>query len=1132
MKKRAAKAGLIFLEVAAIVIAVVAAGVVFLFWRVERAPVSLAMFKPSLEYTVSRRLPKDYRCDIGSIELARDQQSGDYLVQLSAVKILDDENTEAASASDVMLTFSAGSLISGSIGPRTMSATNAKFRIVRNEALDVKIPAVGGRRKTWPLASALPSFLDRNPLSSTFERAEIADAEITFVDIASGRSWTTQDASVLIERQTEGLSAAVSGNLDIGGSAASIRATANYDNDSQVISTDIDGSNFPIGDILTMFYGERAAVLDAPVSGTAAISLTSSGDVLSSSFDARIDGGALRFGATPIPVKFIEWETDFAPEKNEFVIDRFAFDVNGNNGALQGVVNLVFGEDVRDPERIGFELEADALTINIPSRLSTPLTVDRGAIVGGYDIADRKINLDELSLSLLDVAAAGNFSMSFPRANDAGVAPSPEVFAQIAIDGALDPQRLLKLWPMGVAMGARDWVAERLETATIENINAQMQLAEGAIDETRLMPDDAMNITFDVSDAKAYYVTQMTPITGGSGSGVLRGNSFDLKVDRANVGKVTIAEGEVVFPVFIPKWEPTYIRFLATGRSDDMLGILDQEPLILMSKINLDPAQFRGAARARVEIMRPNKRDVPAEDYRYSGTATFDDMQVSGLTADAELTAVKGVVDLKPRSVKVTADGFLSETPIDVVWRQNFFVEDGPSSFDIAGTVDSTTGDLLGIPTRQYVRGPVAFSAKALGDIGSFKSITANADFKDAMLRADAFDWRKPAGEAAGGAIDIEFTADGVNVKKAEITGVGVSIAGNLQFKDNALVAAVFPTFELENTASLHLSAQRKPTGELALTAIGDYLNVGPILEDLTGAGMGSGGDQPINWGPGLVVTARIDQMRMRENVNYNNTSLDLWRNESELQTLDFSAFDEGGSPLKVTMAHTGDDDGPVQSIEAKTRELGQLLKAIFGYSSIEGGDGSMKIDLVGPDTKGISGVIEAQDLRVVNAPLLARLFAAGSLEGLSDLMNGGGIELTQAYGEFSYVNNVVSIKDFHATGPSVGMTADGAVAVGEGGEVQLNGAVAPLYQINSALGAAPIIGDILIGKKGEGVLALSYSVSGKRAAPNVFINPLSALTPGIFRNLFDPIAPVNDNEPDTVPGADEEAAAREPGQL
>ncbi|VAV89522.1 hypothetical protein MNBD_ALPHA05-2440, partial [hydrothermal vent metagenome] len=635
----------------------------------------------------------------------------------------------------------------------------------------------------------------------------------------------------------------------------------------------------------------------------------------------------------------------FDPAKNEFIIEHFAFDVKRSSGALNGAVNLQFGDDVRKPEWVGFDLEGEAVTLNIPSRMRAPLLIDKAAVSGGYHVADRRIDLSDIALSLVDVTAGGNFSMSFPRAGEDGAKPSPGVDAQISIDGALDPERLLKLWPLGMAMGARDWVEDRLEAAVIENINAEMALAEGAVVKGLPVPDEALTVSFDVHGAKAYFVKQMTPLTAGVGSGVLRGNSFLLKATSGRVGAVAISEAEVEFPVFTPKWQPTYIRFLATGKSEDMLGVLDQKPMLLMSKINLDPDQFHGKARARIEIMRPNKRDVPAKDYRYSGKASFEAMRITGVTGDAELTDAKGRIDLKPRSVTITAEARLSEAPIDIVWRQNFFEEDGPSSFLIAGTVDSSTGDLFGISSRQYIRGPVTFTANALGKIGNFETLEATADFENAVLTIDALDWRKPAGAPAVGTVRATFTDGGVDIEDIELTGDGVAVSGSLQFKDGALATAAFPQFELKDAASLNLSAERKPTGVFAVTAIGDFLLAAPILEQLVSGASGGGANDDgaaLNWGPGLYLTARIDKMRMRENVDYNNVSLDLWRDATTLQALDLTAFSAGGAPLKVVLSHTGEDEGPGQSVEARTSALGEMLRAVFGYKSISGGEGSM----------------------------------------------------------------------------------------------------------------------------------------------------------------------------------------------
>ena len=77
--------------------------------------------------------------------------------------------------------------------------------------------------------------------------------------------------------------------------------------------------------------------------------------------------------------------------------------------------------------------------------------------------------------------------------------------------------------------------------------------------------------------------------------------------------------------------------------------------------------------------------------------------------------------------------------------------------------------------------------------------------------------------------------------------------------------------------------------------------------------------------------------------------------------------------------------------------------------------------------------------------------------------------------------------------------------------QIALKGTLAPVYGLNSVLGAIPLLGDVLVSKKGEGIIGMTYSVSGDADQPNLSVNPLAALAPGIFRRIFEgsmPVAP------------------------
>ncbi len=1104
MKKRALKTAVLAFEVIALLIAIAAAAVIFLSWRLTQGPVELYILKPSVEFAIERRLPRGYDAAIDSIELRSAEARGEYRLQLHGLTITGEDDEEAASAPAILMTFDLGDLLAGEIGPKIVTAQGASFRIIRRENLNVDIPIVkkpGGRGRQFA------ALLDGRLLRSAFDSAELSDAEITFLDVASGRAWAAPHTQVTLRRTEGGLTALLEGRIDMDGERAGINAEADYDSESDVIDVVVDGDNFPVGDLLSTFYGDRAAIIDAPVSGRALIAFTADGDVLSSKFDARIGEGFLQVGGARRPVSYIEWETGFDPLTNHFSIDRFDFDLEGATGTATGEVEISFGEDIRQPESISFELASEEIVLAAPEELPAPLSVSGLALNGQYFVSDRRLVFSSLGAAFGGLVLDGRLTFLRPRGFDGGPDPSPGVIADIDIEGALEPESLLSIWPRSLASGARDWAEARLETAVIDNLDFAMDLTPGAIPEDGGFPDDAMTLTFDARNVTARYVKGMTPLRDGAGDGVLHGNSFLLNVDRARIDDVAITKGEVSFPVFWPKWQPTYYRFTAAGKTQDMLAILDEAPLNLLSKVNLSADQFSGEARAEIEIMRPNKRDVLPEEYGYEGDASFRDMTIKELIGGIQLSNASGTVDLKTRSmtVKTTAD-IAEDAPIEMVWRQNFYEGDGPSRVSLSGVFNSSAGDLFGVPTRRFLRGPVAFEAEALGDFGSFEALEVQTDFTDAALMVNTLGWRKSAGAPAAGELAMSFSEEGVTVKRLSLEGDAVNIFGGLSFDANgALQKADLPRFYLADAADFAVTARRDSAGALELTAVGDFVNAGPMVEQtLEGSGAAESEDG-FNWGEGVNVRARIDQIAMREGVLYSDGALDLFRNAERLQALDFSAFSPDGKPLTVTMALTGAEDGPERAIEARTSAIGQLMKGVFGLDSLAGGEGSMRIALHQAGEPGFEGELEARNLQVVNAPLLARIFSAGSLDGLANLLGGQGIDFSYAYGKFDYANGVVSVEDMRATGAAVGITADGVVGVGAGGQADLNGAVAPIYALNSVLGNAPIIGDILVGKKGEGIVAFSYRVSGETGNPSVFVNPLSALTPGIFRQLMQP---------------------------
>jgi hypothetical protein len=52
---------------------------------------------------------------------------------------------------------------------------------------------------------------------------------------------------------------------------------------------------------------------------------------------------------------------------------------------------------------------------------------------------------------------------------------------------------------------------------------------------------------------------------------------------------------------------------------------------------------------------------------------------------------------------------------------------------------------------------------------------------------------------------------------------------------------------------------------------------------------------------------------------------------------------------------------------------------------------------------------------------------------------------------------------------------------------------------------ADQVLGNLIVSRRGEGVFGMTYSINGPAGAPRVGVNPVSALTPGILRRIFEP---------------------------
>src|SRR5690606_21113859 len=87
--------------------------------------------------------------------------------------------------------------------------------------------------------------------------------------------------------------------------------------------------------------------------------------------------------------------------------------------------------------------------------------------------------------------------------------------------------------------------------------------------------------------------------------------------------------------------------------------------------------------------------------------------------------------------------------------------------------------------------------------------------------------------------------------------------------------------------------------------------------------------------------------------------------------------------------------------------------------------------------------------------------------------------------------------------GTGMGATFAGVFDLARG-VVSMSGTYIPVYGLNNVFSRVPVVGKILGGDNAEGLIGVTFKVEGPIDGPRVFVNPLSALAPGIFRKIFE----------------------------
>jgi hypothetical protein len=212
----------------------------------------------------------------------------------------------------------------------------------------------------------------------------------------------------------------------------------------------------------------------------------------------------------------------------------------------------------------------------------------------------------------------------------------------------------------------------------------------------------------------------------------------------------------------------------------------------------------------------------------------------------------------------------------------------------------------------------------------------------------------------------------------------------------------------------------------------------------------------------------------------------------------------------------------PVYAVPRMLAKLGLTFQDFDFYENMRGG----KLVVYGESISAgqprvIAGNAQITDFKIVNAPILARLLNVISLTGLQQLLGSDGISFSKLQAEFEWRmeqdGDLYKLREGKTSGASIGLTFDGIIDE-TAEKIDISGTIVPISVVNTMISKIPLVGNILAGGKNGAVLAATYALKGDPERPEVSVNPLAALAPGILRKLLFEGEKKSDQKPDSPP--------------
>lgn len=1048
---------------------IVAAGVA---WRLSAGPMSVGYFTSYFEDALS---PGDgrYAVRIDDTILDWSQEARTINVKLIGARVLDSDQAIVLQAPELYVSLSANALLHGEIAPRSLSISQPSLKITRMDTgdvvLGVETEAASARETSnWNLSEFLSG--EAGHAAGYLTRVNIFHARVVIDDRLLGATWSAPDTNISLLRTPTGINAVTDLDLTVGDRTAAIQINADYRHADGGITISLGFAD--LRPTMLASVSERLAPLapfDMPLGGAISVERDRHGEIVKADFN--LVGGSGRI-TTTTPV---------------------ALDVPIERGRFRGTFVAADSEIKIEEFILGFAADAD---IALPAPIDHSFPLRELSAHGAWSISANQIDIPEFKLMLDRPVVEGSLSA---READDGY----NVDATIKGTGfAFDD--IARYWPAGMGANPRDWILKHMPSGRIDDARTQVALHvtdAGAFELTSIDGEIlAKELVVD-------YLPPMPKITKGIANAKFDAKKFDIAVLGGESSGLTV-QGRVVIDDLDKKDQWTDIDTKIVGPLSGVLRIIDSPPFRFARAVGMSSESALGETETRLKLRFIAENRLTVNEIKVSAEASAKGV---GLPLAAfGLPLSDGVLNLilNNAGMDVAGTAVIGGLPSELQWRENF-EKKAPfaSRYRLKTAADADvwrekTGLNFAMLGPDVVAGTIAADINATMMTGGRGTVEAELTLDDARLTMAPVGFEKPVGEPAHASIQVGLSQGKVTaLPKMSVTGKDLNVDADMTFaQDGKFASARIARLAAGETDLVGTVVSRSDGYEIDLH--GKKLDLKTYMEDKTPE------DPNKPRGDAYTVAVNVEKLRL-----YDDRYLEGVRGTANYDGLvtreaHFTAAPTGGGSLRIDLVPLGGD----RRMTMVSDNAGAVLQAFDISDNVIGG----RLDIAGTYAGMVPAVcfggrVAIDQFRVRNAPILARLLNVASIVGLVDVLRGEGIGFDTFRAPFTRKDGVTRFENAKANGLSIGLTASGSIHSREE-TMDIEGEVIPANVLNGLLGRIPLVGGIFGGD--SGVFAINYKIVGSQKDPDVSTNPLTVITPGFTRKLFNIFDKPDDDAP------------------